>query len=1336
MLSYIEHAHSKRPSTTLTIWAIFMLFSEAVNVRTMWLAHQEQAITIVKTATLPVLLLAAVLESLPKSNFVDCIFAPYSKEESVGIVNRSFFWWLNPLFIYGYKHKLRPEDLPPIDSMLLSGRASPRLREQQTKTLKDGDSGSLLVNSLQAYSSNILRGALLRLLLALFTISQPLLINSTTQWFDEPTGPVSDAIGYGLIAAYLVVFLGRAISTALGEHQSYRLITMVRSGLTCLICDKTLRLSLVDAEKSASLTLMSTDIERIGQGLQFVHEIWATPVEFAVALYLLAREVGLGCLAPMAIVILSIVGTALLGMRIDPHQKKWIDAIERRIASTTDMLRKMKSIKMSGLEDAVMENIQRMRIKEVDISQLTKALFIGCSVLSTFTATLSPVLGFMIYVLIQKAKSDSSLAASNAFTSLALFSILSASVNIFITAVPAIFAAISCFGRIEAFLASTDNNPNPNLGDDASQESTSSIEKFDMSTLSTDAPSHDQARNNDRGLLSIENGTVQWQQQTEPLLSGINLMVKKREFLHITGPMGCGKTSLLYALLGEAPLVAGRLRYKASGAAFCQQTPWLPDVSVKDCILGQKKWDKECYDGVIAACALSDDLLKLPGGDQALVGNSGANLSGGQRQRVALARAVYSRRPLVLLDDVLSALDANTAKHVSTHLFSPTGLFRKHGTTVVYTGNSAADQYADSVLAIGTEGRSADIEKASTQIDQKPGKIDISRKSDKRLNIVDQEEPLSSSQITTRQGNERPQEQTRTFSTTLYYLKSCGIVLSCTVCGLSVLYSFFLNFPTIWVNIWIQADMAHPYQDLGMYLGVYALCAALALATNSTATWFALIRMVKRSAEGLHDVLLKTVANAPLSYFASTEIGTITNHFSQDMEKVDIEIPLTGIQALFAFTSALVQIIILSIGTRYTAIAFPFIVSIIVVIQRVYLQTSRQLRIMDLEAKSPLYSHFTELLAGLATIRAFGFQEQCRATNAARLDYSQAPFYLLYCAQRWLTLVLNLVVGAMAILMMGISIKLRGTVGAGDIGLAFVNLMTFSQSIQALLTWWTMMEASIGAVQRVQAFDKETGREDDGKELSTPPKSWPAKGSIDIRDVTASYTDNGSPVLRNVTLSIAHGQKIGVCGRTGSGKTSLILSMLRLIDLNSGSVLVDSIDLARLPAKLVRQRIVTISQDPLSLKDTVRRNLDPASNYTDEQLQRKLQRVGLWDLINSKGGLDASMHDGLLSHGQRQLFCLARALLQSSSIVIMDEVTSSADKESQDLISRIITEDLYDATVITIAHKLEDMGNHDRIIVLDNGQIIEQGSPQDLLGRNDSVFRNLWMEQREGRSKP
>ncbi|KAM0295057.1 hypothetical protein ACHAPM_011118 [Fusarium culmorum] len=447
------------------------------------------------------------------------------------------------------------------------------------------------------------------------------------------------------------------------------------------------------------------------------------------------------------------------------------------------------------------------------------------------------------------------------------------------------------------------------------------------------------------------------------------------------------------------------------------------------------------------------------------------------------------------------------------------------------------------------------------------------------------------------------------------------------------------------------------------------------------------------------------------------------------MEKVDLEIPLTGVQALFAFTSALVQLVMLSIGTKWMAITFPFIIAILATIQRQYLKTSRQLRLLDLEAKSPLYSHFTETLSGLATIRAFGTHTQCQSINTERLDCSQGPFYLLYCAQRWLTLVLNLVIGAMAILMMGITIKLRGSTGAGYIGLAFVNLTTFSQSIQSLLTWWTMMEASIGAVHRVQQFEKETPQEDVLGQVTSPPHSWPKAGLIELKELSASYLSSVSPVLRNVTFTVQPGQKVGICGRTGSGKTSLILCLQRMIKINSGSILIDGLNTSHVPAKTLRERLICIPQDTLIFNGSVRLNLDPQSSFTDKQLQDNLRRVELWDLISSKGGLDATMQDGLLSHGQLQMFCLSRVLQKKSPIVILDEVSSSADEESQRLISKIIREDFKDRTVISIAHRLQQIADFDIILVFSQGQLVEQGSPEDLLGRDVSLFQELFSQQ-------
>ncbi|PNP75514.1 hypothetical protein FNYG_11143 [Fusarium nygamai] len=1192
-------------------------------------------------------------------------------------------------------------NLPRVDRKVLTSYAASKVYERWERKPQ-----SLMLQSIQAYPMTLLRGGLYRLFTALFVISQPLLLKRTIRWFSEPSTPVSNAEGYGLIGAYLVVYGGRAVFTALAQHQNYRLITMIRASLVSLIYDRTLTLDLVEAKDSAALTLMSTDVERIGQGLQFVHEIWATPAEFGVAIFLLQREVALGSLAPVIIVIISIVGTVLLGMKIDPHQKQWIEAIERRIGSTTDMLRNMKGVKMSGLEDAITSILQAMRVEEVNISRATKLLFIGCQVFSTATTTISPVLGFIIYVLMQKSKGKPGLASSNAFTSLSLFSILSSSVYIFLTSVPAIFSGISCFARVENFLVS-ENITGPAVVEGQDSEA-SSISTEKISIIAPKIATSDY-------LLVIRDGSVRWKGQEKAILPQINLCIEQGSFCLISGPVGSGKSSLLYAILGEASLKAKTFHISTTSIAYCQQSPWLPDISVKECVLNGRDWDEDLYKRVLHACALSEDLAQLSAGDQTKVGHEGGTLSGGQRQRVALARALYSRRRLLLLDDIFSALDPKTEKFVSNNLFSSTGLLRELGTTVICTtgkpGNS--NKYADYTLDLNKE----EVQLSKTQKDVEDDDIEASTYSQGQNGAKEHEEDAhheSNQSLETTQEHELAQKSVPTLSSMVFYLRSTGMGFFALSFSLSLVYSFWQNFPTIWVNLWTQYDAKHPYGDLAKYLGVYILCGVLALVTHSVVTWLVMVLMVQR---------------APMSYFESVDIGTITNHFSQDMEKVDLEIPLTGVQALFAFTSALVQIVMLSIGTKWMAIAFPFIIAVLVIIQRQYLKTSRQLRLLDLEAKSPLYSHFTETLSGLATIRAFGTHTQCKSINTERLDYSQGPFYLLYCAQRWLTLVLNLVIGAMAILMMGITIKLRGSTGAGYIGLAFVNLTTFSQSIQSLLTWWTMMEASIGAAHRVQQFEKETAQEDVLGQVTSPPDSWPKAGLIELKELSASYLSSVSPVLRNVTFTVQPGQKVGICGRTGSGKTSLILCLLRMIKINSGSILIDGLNTSHVPAKTLRERLLTIPQDALILNGTVRLNLDPQSRFTDEQLQDNLRRVELWDLISSKGGLDATMQDGLLSYGQLQLFCLSRVLQKKSPIVILDEVSSSADEESQRLISKIIRDDFKDRTVLSIAHRLQQIADFDVILVFSQGQLVEHGSPEDLLSRDASLFQELFAQQ-------
>lgn len=373
---------------------------------------------------------------------------------------------------------------------------------------------------------------------------------------------------------------------------------------------------------------------------------------------------------------------------------------------------------------------------------------------------------------------------------------------------------------------------------------------------------------------------------------------------------------------------------------------------------------------------------------------------------------------------------------------------------------------------------------------------------------------------------------------------------------------------------------------------------------------------------------------------------------------------------------------LIGFGSVYAAVSFPIVLLALYVVQWFYLRTSRQLRLLDIEAKAPLYSLFEESLSGLATIRAFGWQESLEKKNRALLDRSQRPFYLLFAVQRWLTLVLDLIVAAVAVMLVVLVVQLRGTVSAGAVGLALLGVIQFSQSIKLLVTYWTMLETHIGSVARVRSFTETTAPEDQPGEKYLPPPGWPASGAIEIKNLTASYgyvsscppghrtpvrmyekadmvSDSGDNlVLKDLYLSIAAGDKIGICGRTGSGKTSLVMTLFRLVDLQGGSILIDGVDIATVPRQEVRRRLCSVPQQPFLLKGSVRLNADPMGTASDEAILHALECAQLSRLVSDKGGLGADIDDLNLSSGQRQLLGLARALLRPSSILVLDEATS------------------------------------------------------------------------------
>lgn len=407
----------------------------------------------------------------------------------------------------------------------------------------------------------------------------------------------------------------------------------------------------------------------------------------------------------------------------------------------------------------------------------------------------------------------------------------------------------------------------------------------------------------------------------------------------------------------------------------------------------------------------------------------------------------------------------------------------------------------------------------------------------------------------------------------------------------------------------------------------------------------------------------------------------------------------------------------------------PAVIVALYFVQKYYLRTSRQMRFLDLEYKSPLYTHFTETLAGVSTIRAFGWSTAFMNENARKLNTSQKPFYLMTCIQRWLEVVLDLFIAGLALVLVSIALRVSGASSQGAIGLALVNLLDFSQTLTLVIDQWTQLETSLGAIARLKWFVNNTPNENKESEKENPPADWPAQGAIEFDNVSASYSDGTKTVLQDVSLKIEPGQKVGVCGRSGSGKSSLVLSLLRLLELQSGSITIDGVDIATLPRQHIRSHLNTTPQDPISITGTVRENLDPESSIDSEHLLiAALTKTQIWPLISERGGLDAILADLGFSAGQQQLFSLARALLSRNKIVLLDEPTSSVDYETDREIRRIVTQEMQGRTVIEVAHRLEVVKDFDVVVVMGEGRVLEVGRPEVLLAR-ESELRSLWRSQ-------
>ncbi|KAE8135416.1 P-loop containing nucleoside triphosphate hydrolase protein [Aspergillus pseudotamarii] len=1339
ILSYAEHNYSVRPSLLLGIYLSITLLFDIAKTRTLWLrelAEINRIIAILTSVAVGVKALLLLLETVEKRRILKNVYEKLPPEATGGIFNRFFFWWLNPLFKTGFSKLLSVGDLYTLDMQL----TSKTLHSSLETMWNNGNKNSLLLVTFRTFKWQLLSAVLPRACLAALNICQPLLLHRSLSFSVEPETNSTTNIGYGLIGAYILVYLGMAVTMGQYQHMTYRAITMVRGAVISMVYRKATTLSVEDADPASSLTLMSADIERIVQGWQTIHDIWGNALEIGIAIFLLEQQLGVAAVVAVGVAVVALAGSLVSLAFVMTRQAMWLEAIERRISSTTSMLASMKGIKMLGLSDLLMTCIHNLRLDELSISRNFRKLLVWNMAFAWTTRIFAPIFAFGAFVGISyKNGNDAALNTSTTYTSLSLFALLADPLLNLVMALMTFLGSVGSFQRIQEFLEkkghvdSRDKSRPLRLGPVQESKQLAFVE--DSETLtdeSSSAKSDKEATALSEDMVTIKNGAFGWDSQKEPLLKSLTITIPRQTFTMLVGPSGCGKSTLLKAILGEVPCLNGTISLSSERIAYCDQTPWHMNGSIKQSIVAMSGLDEDWYLSVICACALVEDFKQLPRGDQTIIGSKGIALSGGQSQRIALARAVYARKDIIVLDDVFSSLDATTEEYIFQSLIGTHGLLRSIGSTILLSSSSVKRvPFADHIIVLGNEGHV--MEQGSFKaLDLAGGYISSfalglpeqnnaaekpsnSAKSEIQVSSVEQDED----------GDVESPGAGGDISIYLYYVKSIGwlptLIFIIAITG----FVFCISFPSIWMNWWASSNEAEPGKHTGYYLGIYAMLGAVGMLCLIVGCWQMIITMVPRSGENFHRKLLSTVLSAPMLYFSKTDSGAILNRFSQDLQLIDMELPVAAINTFVTFVLCICQMVFIGIASKYAAISFPAVILAVYCIQKIYLRTSRQLRFLDLEAKAPLYSHFADCLGGLMTLRAFGWQQAMEEKNHELLDYSQRPFYLLYAIQRWLTLTLDLVVAGIAVLLIVLVVVLRGSMSAGYVGVALLNVILFSQSIKLLVTFWTNLETHIGSILRVKMFSENVPSENLPTENDNLPPDWPSQGNLIFDSISAEYRPS-EPVLSDVSLSIQAGEKVGICGRTGSGKTSLLMSVFRMVELSSGSIRIDGVDISKVPRQEVRSRINGVAQSPLLIRGSVRENIDPTGCHTDKSIMEALRTVQLSSKVQDNGGLSTEVDELFLSHGQKQLFCLARAILRQGNILVLDEATSSVDTVTDEIMQQVIREKFSNHTILTVAHKLETILDYDKIIVLDAGRIVESGSPYALLASDTSHFSKLY----------
>lgn len=1314
-LTYMEHRRSVRPSLLFTLGLVVNLLNDVESKQVSPFVPEQCWRNHLPGAAVALKLVMIELQDRSKRQLLadDDMRKTLGDHAGGGVFRGLLSFSLNPLVAGGYWARVFMQRSGQIDPEQHPALLLRQLKKCWTMQQVPGPArpGDLFIASLKTWQPILQPLFLSRLTLTALKCAHPFVlrrvIETVEKQYDETSSTSECCAVFG---AAIAIFLGTALAQEHFSHLMACYTARLRGGLTALEFDKLQKLTEADAKKSASAALVSTDIDVIVDNMPNFLVVPILIFELGAGSSLLSWLID----APASVVYLPVISSSfacyILARMTLKHITNWNESMNRRVSSTSRIIQQLTAIKMVGLGPTIREFLHRLRIAETQASMPVGAITATISFFTTIADLGVPAAA--IGAAISASFFNSGMSAAKAFPLLSIIFTILTSLPHIIGSMSIMMSLVPCFARMQGFLQLP--------------------ERKDC-RITSDAPMAIDLTPDSGDVICFNHADIAPHRTMSAILREVCFRLTRGSVTAVIGPHGAGKSTFLRAILGDSEVSAGSVQVNETEIGYCGEDVWLQEATIRENIIGVLPYNAPRYTAAIRACFLDSDLERLPGGDNYIVGVHGSNLSDGQRQRIGIARAIYAQHNITLLDDVFRSLDIETAICILHQLCGRNSILRRAGcTVVVVTSLPQCLEVIDQLVFLDGQGN-ATLD--HTYLNP-PGRQRVAtalRTLNLNNNALLVAENRQQSaifrylQANGRHGSRQTSRKQTISDWGLFWLaiKPLGRFRALAHSLLVLAFSAAEILPDVYLRFWIDF---YP-EDPSLY-ATYASLTLVSAVLGSTAYFNTLVWLSPRISVSLHKTLIETVVQSTLAFFELSHVGKLLNLFNEDMLLISKDLPRSILRIMYAGFEALIMIFFILSGNNYIAVSLPVILIYILVRARRFCLSWRDIRLRDDQKRRALCTFFDETAASLTHPNFFYRREQRLEDGMRVLAESQISFYHKAMTKKRLRLSTDLLGTGLIAILLAPAFFVQGISTATSIGLAYYTVVSLPRILYEAILAFSNLDTSLAAVLRLYEFVRRAPLEIAESSVELPP-NWPSVGTVELRNASMHYmpTVDNAPAVFNITLSIAPGQHLGIGGRSGSGKSSLVLMLLGFVRYE-GECQIDGIDVSSLAPDVLRSRLVTITQEPVILQGTIRTNLLPLTlNDTkqswryahdaqkDVELEHLLKRLHIWLPLAKKGGLDADIDDVGYSKGDTQLLCIARAILRQretgSRVVLVDDATSCLNMEKERIANDLMRDCFQGCTVLRMSARQSGLEGVNSVTRFRRGALLDPNEADD-----------------------